>query len=244
VNWPRSRVERELPCPMMPPYRIGLTLRSIASRGSSHVAARSQSGVAPVRSRGPAPVRSRTVGSSSTTSTRWPADEIGDIKAGSREGEAFDDGLALARAGLRFPFAVRQLSDGALVGSTSFLDPLLKHKRVEIGNTWYRPDTWGTRINPACKYVLMTHAFEVWGMNRVQYCTDLLNERSQAAITKLGAVREGVLRAHMVTHTGRIRDTVVFSITRREWPTVKDSLLARLVDGTASFRSPFHSRRI
>jgi RimJ/RimL family protein N-acetyltransferase len=136
----------------------------------------------------------------------------------------FDEALAPV---VRIPFAVRRLSDGAWVGSTSFLDPVPKHKRVEIGNTWYRPDAWGTAVNPACKLLLMTHAFETLGMNRVQYCTDRLNERSQAAIAKLGATREGLLRAHMVTHTGRIRDTVVFSITRTEWPAVKERLLAR-----------------
>jgi len=144
-------------------------------------------------------------------------------------GEGFDSWFNDALAPVvRVPFAVRRLSDGVLVGSTSFLDPVPKHKRVEIGNTWYHPDTWGTVVNPACKLLLMTHAFEVWGMNRVQYCTDLLNDRSRAAIAKLGATQEGVLRSHMVTHTGRIRDTVLFAIARPEWLGVKKQLLARL----------------
>lgn len=140
----------------------------------------------------------------------------------------FAEALARRDAGHRVPFAVRRLADGAVVGSTSYLDPVLPHKRLEIGSTWYRPDCWGTAVNPECKLLLLTHAFDVLQVNRVQLITDRLNERSQAAIAKLGAVREGVLRSHMVVEGGRVRDSVVFSITLNEWPAVRERLTARL----------------
>jgi RimJ/RimL family protein N-acetyltransferase len=105
---------------------------------------------------------------------------------------------------------------------------VLKHRRIEIGSTWYRPELWGTAINPECKLLLLAHAFEVLGVNRVALITDGQNERSQAAIAKLGAVREGVLRSHMVVQGGRVRDTVVFSITATEWPAVRQRLVGRV----------------
>jgi RimJ/RimL family protein N-acetyltransferase len=140
----------------------------------------------------------------------------------------FDDYLALHRAGRQIPFAVRRKSDEQLIGSTGYLDVFERHKRIEIGGTWYSPDAWGTAINPECKLLLLQHAFEVFGVNRVALVTDLRNERSQAAIAKLGAVREGVLRKHMITQGSRIRDSVVFSIVVEEWPKVRDGLEARL----------------
>ena len=140
----------------------------------------------------------------------------------------FDDARARLAAAQQLPFAVRRLADQALVGSTSYLDPVPQHRRVEIGSTWYVPAVWGTVINPECKLLLLAHAFETLGMNRVQLCTDLRNTRSQAAIAKLGAVREGVLRHHMITQGGRIRDTVMFSIVAGEWPRVKEALSARV----------------
>lgn len=142
--------------------------------------------------------------------------------------EWFDAAIRQHRENKRVPWAVRRIADEVLIGSTSFLDPLPEHKRVEIGATWYRPDTWATTVNPECKLLLMTHAFETLGWNRVQYVTDIRNERSQAAIAKLGAKREGVMRSHMITRGGRIRDSVVFAITKDEWPQVKEGLLTRL----------------
>jgi RimJ/RimL family protein N-acetyltransferase len=140
----------------------------------------------------------------------------------------FDDTLAQRSAGRQVPFAVRGLADQVLVGSTSYLDPVPRHRRVEIGATWYTPNEWGTQINPECKLLLLTHAFDVLGMNRVQLCTDARNTRSQAAIAKLGAVKEGILRAHMITQGDRIRDSVLFSIARGDWPQVQARLTARL----------------
>ena len=148
------------------------------------------------------------------------------------DGAAFDSWFAAAladrAAGHRVPFAVRRLADGRWVGSTSYLDVELRHKRLEIGSTWYEPAACGTAVNPACKLLLLAHAFEVLGVNRVALVTDALNLRSRAAIARLGAVHEGVLRAHMVAQGGRVRDTVIFSIVTAEWPAVRAGLLARL----------------
>jgi RimJ/RimL family protein N-acetyltransferase len=140
----------------------------------------------------------------------------------------FDEALANRQAGRQLPFAVRRTADGRLVGSTSYLDPSARHRRVEIGSTWYAPDVWGGQVNPECKLLLLRHAFEVFAVNRVAFVTDLLNERSQAAIARLGAVREGVLRCHMVTQGGRVRDSVLFSIVAADWPGVCAGLTARL----------------
>jgi RimJ/RimL family protein N-acetyltransferase len=143
-------------------------------------------------------------------------------------GPAFDrwfDGT-LADAG-KIPFAVRRVG-GDLVGSTSFIGHSPAHRRVEIGATWYAPACWGTPVNPECKLLLLRHAFDVWGVNRVSFQTDALNLRSQRAIAKLGAVREGVLRQDVVTHTGRVRDSVIFSVVASEWPAVRERLEARL----------------
>lgn len=138
----------------------------------------------------------------------------------------FDTALTESAAGRRVPFAV--VAGGACVGSTSYLDLALNHARIEIGSTWYAADSQGTTVNPACKLLLLEHAFDVLRVNRVALVTDALNRRSQAAIAKLGAVREGVLRAHMVAQGGRVRDTVVFSVTTGEWPAVRAGLRARL----------------
>jgi RimJ/RimL family protein N-acetyltransferase len=148
------------------------------------------------------------------------------------DGDGFDAWFRHAveerHAGTRVPFAVVRQDGNEVVGSTSYLDVVPHHRRVEIGATWYRPDQWATTVNPECKLMLLRHAFEVVGVNRVALVTDALNHRSQAAIARLGAVREGVLRAHMIAQEGRVRDTVVFSIVRAEWPAVRDGLLARL----------------
>src|SRR5262249_14468248 len=125
------------------------------------------------------------------------------------------------------PVPDRRLAEGALVGITSYLDSHVRNKRIEVGSTWYRPDVWQTRVNPECKLLLLAHAFEVLGVNRVALVTDVRNTRSQSAIAKLGAVREGVLRAHMISQGGRVRDSVVFSTVAAEGPAAKERLIAR-----------------
>lgn len=147
-------------------------------------------------------------------------------------GPAFDgwfDAAQTARiAGTRFPYAVVDLARETVVGSTSFYDWSAPHKRVEIGHTWYHPSSWRTAVNPECKLLLLRHAFETHGLSRVGFHVDATNRRSRAAVTKLGAVEEGILRHQAVVHTGRVRDTVVFSILQAEWPAVRERLMERL----------------
>ncbi|HEY3798712.1 MAG TPA: GNAT family protein [Caulobacteraceae bacterium] len=140
----------------------------------------------------------------------------------------FDAALSMAASGREAVWAVRCLSRGTLVGSTRYLAIVPEHRRLEIGHTWYAPDCWGSRVNPACKFALLRYAFETLGFNRVELKTDIANTRSQAAIAKLGAVREGVFRAHMVRRDGTLRDSVYFAITRDDWPAVRQRLQARL----------------
>lgn len=128
----------------------------------------------------------------------------------------------------RYAFAV--LDDaGQVRGSTSFYDWEPAALRVEIGHTFYDRAVWGTRTNPACKYLLLRHAFETWGAQRVALRADARNTRSIAAITRLGGVPEGVLRSHRVAPDGSRGDTVYFSVLADEWPAVRDGLLTRLM---------------
>ena len=124
-------------------------------------------------------------------------------------------------------FAVRRLSDEQVVGASGYHDARPEHRGVAIGHTWYRPDARAGPVNPECKLLLLEHAFAA-GALRVEFHTDAINARSRAALRKLGAVEEGVLRRHKLTWTGRMRDTVMFSITDEEWPAVRKSLKARL----------------
>ena len=147
----------------------------------------------------------------------------------SMVGEHFDPRwrqlLAEAERGAAVTFAV--LVRGEVVGMTSFLalDPV--NAALEIGGTYYRPDTRGGAVNPAAKRLLLGHAFAA-GVRRVQFKVDALNTRSCAAMRKLGAVQEGIHRQDRVTWTGRVRDTVYFSLLAEEWPAVRDGLDARL----------------
>lgn len=112
-------------------------------------------------------------------------------------------------------------------GMTAFIRPDSANRAVEVGGTYYAPDLRGGVVNPAAKRLMLAHAFEA-GARRVQINVDALNTRSRAAVLKLGAVQEGVLRRDRVVWTGRIRDTVVFSILAEEWPAVRERLDARL----------------
>ena len=127
----------------------------------------------------------------------------------------------------RMPYAIRRLSDGQVVGTSTYFTASAKHGGVEIGATFLRPDVRASAVNPESKILMLSHAFDC-GAVRVQFKVDSRNERSQAAVAKLGAVREGILRRDMRTWTGHIRDTVVFSILDSEWPTVKLRLEQRL----------------
>ncbi len=147
---------------------------------------------------------------------------------GERFDAWFDGSLKICETPAEKAWAVRTLDDGKLVGSTRYMNIEAAHKRVEIGHTWYNPTVWAGQVNPACKYALLRHGFEALDLNRIELKTDIANTRSQAAIAKLGAVREGVFRSHMIRSDGTLRDTVYFSIVREEWPAVRAGLLARL----------------
>ncbi|MCB0221825.1 MAG: GNAT family N-acetyltransferase [Chrysiogenetes bacterium] len=122
------------------------------------------------------------------------------------------------------PFAVIDLTSNKLVGSTRFMAVVPEHRRLEIGWTWYAPEVWGSGVNTECKYLLLTHCFETLGTVRVELKTDILNERSQRAIERIGATREGVFRKHLQRRDGTWRDSVYFSVIDDEWMRVKAHL--------------------
>ncbi|TFV76893.1 N-acetyltransferase [Blastococcus sp. CT_GayMR19] len=134
----------------------------------------------------------------------------------------------------RTAYAIRLVRDsplgaaGTLVGTSSLLEATVVHEHIHLGSTLYGRRWWGTQVNPEAKLLLLTHAFEDCGFGRVKIQTDALNTRSQAAIARLGATREGVLRRDMKREDGTFRDTVVFSVLGDEWAVVKAGLLARL----------------
>jgi RimJ/RimL family protein N-acetyltransferase len=124
--------------------------------------------------------------------------------------------------------AILDRTTGRAVGTSSYLDAQPEHRGVEIGFTWIAPAHRGTSVNPESKLLMLSHAFDEKGAERVQLKCDARNTQSQAAIARLGAVREGVLRKHRVLPDGFVRDTVMFSITRAEWPGVREGLGARI----------------
>jgi RimJ/RimL family protein N-acetyltransferase len=136
--------------------------------------------------------------------------------------------LRIVLEGPYVPFAVVHRASGRAIGWTTFMDVHVPDERLEIGWTWYGRAYWRSSVNTEAKLLLLTHAFEELGMGRVQLKTDHLNLRSQAAIARLGARREGVLRRHRRRPDGTWRDTVYFSILADEWPRAKAALLARL----------------
>lgn len=136
--------------------------------------------------------------------------------------------LAQAEALTALPFVTIDKPSAAIVGSTRFgnIDPV--NRRAEIGWTWISPQFQRTYVNSEAKYLMLRHAFDVWSCVRVELKTDVLNEKSRAAMLRLGAVEEGVLRRHILTHSGRFRDTIYYSILDHEWPAVRARLEARL----------------
>lgn len=130
-------------------------------------------------------------------------------------------------SGTQYTFTVLD-NENRVIGSTRFLDILPLHKSAEIGWTWYHPDVWRTKVNTECKLLLFKHAFERWNLTRVQLKTDSRNLRSQQAIVRLGAVKEGTLRKDRIISGGYARDTVFFSILHEEWARVKSGLIMKL----------------
>ncbi len=141
---------------------------------------------------------------------------------------AIRSALAAQEAGTRLPFAIIDLRTDKAVGSTSYLDLSPSDQRIEIGWTWLGAAARRTAINTECKYLLLRHAFEMLGCGRVQLKCDGRNLRSQNAIKRIGGKFEGVLRKHMILPDGFVRDTVMFSILKTEWPAVKTHLEAKL----------------
>ncbi len=138
----------------------------------------------------------------------------------------------------RVMYTVRTVADSALgpagsvIGTSSLGDVLPAHRQLHLGWTAYAPAAWGSAVNPECKLLLLAHAFDCCGAERVRIQTDAINARSQAAIAALGAAREGVLRHDRLRADGSWRDTVVFSILAAEWPAVRRRLGARLTAAT------------
>lgn len=139
-----------------------------------------------------------------------------------------EDALAMREAGNRFAFAVIEDSSGKVIGSSSYHDVVPAIQRLEIGYTWYAQSYQRSHVNSTCKLLLMAHAFETLGCHVVGWRTDNFNFASIAAIERLGAKKDGVLRGHALRRDGTIRDTVMFSLRSGEWPEVRAQLLHAL----------------
>jgi len=138
--------------------------------------------------------------------------------------------LMRATQGIDLPFAVIYQETNRAIGCTRYLDIAPEHKKLEVGGTWYGKDYQRTKVNTECKYLLLKHAFEVLGCIRVQFKTDARNISSQAALERINAVKEGVLRKQMILPDGHARDSVFYSIIDSEWAPVKailEEMLAR-----------------
>jgi RimJ/RimL family protein N-acetyltransferase len=156
---------------------------------------------------------------------RWTSN-----KATTREGmsEYMEVAFAGAADGNTVPFVTIDKPSATVVGSTRFgnIDPV--NRRAEIGWTWISPTFQRTYVNSEAKYLMLRHAFDVWDCVRVELKTDVLNDKSRAAMLRLGAVEEGTLRRHILTYSGRFRDSIYYSILDHEWPAVRARLEARL----------------
>lgn len=135
------------------------------------------------------------------------------------------DALTAKEQGTAFPFVVVERESGTIIGSTRYCNAMPPHRRLEIGYTWYAQRCQRTGVNTECKYLLLSHAFEQLDCIAVEFRTHWFNMRSRAAISRLGAKQDGVLRNHQLQADGSYRDTVVFSIIRQEWLNVKKSLV-------------------
>lgn len=139
-----------------------------------------------------------------------------------------DKALEEQQKGESVVFATVERASGRTLGSTRFMNIDRVNQRVEIGSTWIAPAWQRTAVNTEAKYLMLRHAFEAWGCMRVELKTDALNQKSRNAILRIGAKEEGTLRRHVLTWSGRVRDTVYFSILDSEWPGVKMNLEAKL----------------
>ena len=152
----------------------------------------------------------------------WPVETYQEMRA------YVDKALSRLSQRSEFPYVTVAISSGRVVGSTRFMNIEPRHRRLEIGSTWLAPEWQRTGINREAKLLMLSAAFDEWGYDRVELKTDSLNHQSRTAILKLGAIEEGTLRRHVVTRSGRVRDTVYYSIVGSEWPDVRDRLLKGL----------------
>jgi RimJ/RimL family protein N-acetyltransferase len=142
--------------------------------------------------------------------------------------QLIDKAFAEQGRGESIVFATIERGSGQVIGSTRFMNVDRVNRRVEIGSTWIAPSWQRTAVNTEAKYLMLRHAFEVWKCIRVELKTDALNQRSRNAILRIGAKEEGTLRRHVLTWTGRVRDSVYFSILDSEWPDVRQHLEKKL----------------
>ena len=156
--------------------------------------------------------------------TFWDFMVYGNINTVEDMANWVKDILSRAEQGTDLPFVVIHLASGRVAGATRYLNITPRDRGLEIGGTWYGSEFQRTPVNTECKYLLMRHAFETLGCIRLQLKTDLRNERSQKAIERIGAVKEGVLRNHMILPDGHYRHSVYYSILDTEWPEVKKKL--------------------
>ena len=135
-----------------------------------------------------------------------------------------EEALTKKDSGIELPFVVLLRDNNKIIGSTRFLDISNLNRSLEIGWTWYSPAVWGTHINTECKYLLLKYCFETLNFIRVQFKTDERNVRSQKAIEKIGGVKEGILRNHMIRKDGTFRNSVFYSVIESDWAFVKSKL--------------------
>jgi RimJ/RimL family protein N-acetyltransferase len=130
-------------------------------------------------------------------------------------------------AQISIPFVIIDKKENRIAGSTRYMGLSILHKRTEIGSTWISPSLHGSGLNKAMKFAMLQYAFEVMELNRVEFKTDELNTQSRNAILSLGCTQEGIFRQHMIASTGRVRNTVYFSLLKEEWPDVKQRIFGK-----------------
>jgi RimJ/RimL family protein N-acetyltransferase len=170
----------------------------------------------------------RGLSSAGKDETIWKYMVYGDLSTFVNMEKWVNQLLQEQAAGTDLPFSVILKNSGTIIGATRYLEMRPIHRSLEIGGTWYAPENQRTAVNPECKYLLLKYAFETLGCIRVQFKVDQRNTHSLHAIERLGAIREGVLRNHMILPDGTVRDSVFYSILNREWPKVKIRLEDRL----------------
>lgn len=141
----------------------------------------------------------------------------------------FDTALEEKAAGLSYPFAIYDKRINEYVGSTRYANISLPNKRLEIGWTWYHPKVQRSGINKNCKFLLLSFGFDRLDLNRIELKTSHLNLKSQGAMLRIGAVKEGVLRRHSINDNGVVRDTVYFSFITEEWPEIKERVFGEMI---------------